>query len=54
VAGERLLLQHCLHLSTQAIKASAHIGHAGSDPYPEFPRQTGVELLENYNFLSRE
>ena len=32
VSGERLLLKNGLHLRTQTIEATAHIGHAGGDP----------------------
>ena len=34
VTGERLLLKHRLHLSTETLEASPHVGHAGGDPYP--------------------
>ena len=34
VSGERLLFKHGLHLRTQAIETTTHIGHAGGDPYP--------------------
>ena len=32
VTGERLLLEHSLHLRAQAVEATSHIGHAGGDP----------------------
>src|ERR1035438_8875563 len=31
VTGERLLIEHRLHLRTQAVETPTHIGHAGSD-----------------------
>jgi len=34
MTGERLLLEHCLHLRTQAVETSPQIGHAGGDPNP--------------------
>lgn len=32
VSGEGLLLKHSLHLSTEAIEATAHVRHPGSNP----------------------
>jgi hypothetical protein len=48
VTGERLLVEHCLHLRTQAVESSPHIGHAGGDPYP----CSGAEL-DHLGKLSR-
>jgi hypothetical protein len=33
MSGERLLFEHGLHLRTQAIESTTHIGHAGGQPY---------------------
>ena len=33
MSGERLLVEHGLHLRTQAIEATTHVGHAGGQPY---------------------
>ncbi len=33
VSGERLLFENGLHLRTQAIETTTHIGHPGGDPY---------------------
>jgi hypothetical protein len=33
MAGERLLVEHGLHFQTQAVESTAHIGHAGGQPY---------------------
>jgi len=32
--GERLLLENGLHLRTQTIETTPHVGHAGGDPNP--------------------
>jgi hypothetical protein len=32
VAGERLLVELCLHLRAQTVEATTHIGHAGCKP----------------------
>jgi hypothetical protein len=32
VTGERWLLQHQLHLSTETLKTAPHVGHAGGNP----------------------
>ena len=32
MSGEWLLLEHGLHLRTQTVETTAHIGHAGGDP----------------------
>ena len=34
MAGERLLLQHRLHLRTQAVETTPQVRHPGSDPDP--------------------
>src|ERR1039457_1915666 len=34
MAREWLLLEHCLHLCTQTLKATPHVRHACGDPYP--------------------
>jgi hypothetical protein len=33
MSGERLLVEHGLHLSTQTIEAATHVGYAGGQPY---------------------
>ena len=33
MSGERLLFENGLHLGTQAIESSTHVGHAGGQPY---------------------
>jgi hypothetical protein len=33
MSGERLLFENGLHLRTQAIETTTHIGHPGGDPY---------------------
>jgi len=48
VTGKRLLVEHCLHLRTQAVETTTHVGHAGSDPYP----RSGAEL-DHLRRLSR-
>ncbi len=32
MAGERLLVEHGLHLRTQTVEAATHVGHAGCQP----------------------
>ena len=32
VSGERLLVEHGLHLRTQTVEATTHVGHAGCKP----------------------
>jgi hypothetical protein len=32
VTGEWLLLQHQLHLSTETLKTTPHVGHPGGNP----------------------
>ena len=48
VTGERLLIEYGLHLRTQAVETTTHIGHAGGDPYP----RSGAEF-DHLRKLSR-
>jgi len=32
VAGERLLVENCLHLRAQTVETATHVGHAGCQP----------------------
>src|ERR1700730_17392970 len=34
MTGERLLLEHRLHLGAESMKATAHVGHTSCDPDP--------------------
>jgi hypothetical protein len=34
MSGERLLLENDLHLRTQTVEATPHVGHTGGDPDP--------------------
>jgi hypothetical protein len=43
MTGQRLLLEHRLHLSTEPMKAAAHVGHARCDPDPGSCRECNHE-----------
>src|SRR5438876_10006243 len=48
MAGEWLLFEHSLHLRTQALKATAHVGHTCGDPDP-----CSCTQLDHWRRLSR-
>ena len=51
VTGEGLLVEHCLHLRTQAVKSAPHIGHARGDPYPR--SRTELDHLRRLSRIDR-